>query len=70
MEEKINAIASKIQAMDTRAVDALVSDAAKCSKKKRLSSGSLTFRDYCKKIAEFIVSKRTTQGLIEKYNLA
>jgi hypothetical protein len=70
MEEKIQTIADNIAKLDTRVIDTMISDIAKATKKKRLSSGSLTFSQYCKTIAEFVASKKTAQSVIAKYNLA
>lgn len=70
MEEKIQTIAEKIAGMEPKQIAAMTFDIAKKTKKKRLRSNSLFFKDYCRKIAEFIVEKESTKEVLQKYNLA
>lgn len=69
MEEKINLLSTKLADIDTRDFDKIVSEIAKKTKTKRLSSGTMFFSQYCKAVAKALL-KPSTQGLIEKYNLA
>lgn len=61
-------IALKIQNLPTHTINALVSDIAKKTKKKRLSSGTATFNQYCTMIAETL-TKPATKELVAKYDL-
>jgi len=61
-------VASKIEAMPTNEVNKLISDIARKTKKKRLESGNLFYRDFCKVIAQ-TVTKQSTRELLAKYNL-
>ena len=67
MEEKIQTIADRIATMQTRQIETMVSEIAKQTKKKKITSGNLFFKDYCRKIAEFVVNRTT---IVQKYNLA
>lgn len=69
MEEKINNLSEKLATMDVREFDKIVGDIAKKTKTKRLTSGTMFFRQYCKSVAEAML-KPSTESLIAKYNLA
>lgn len=61
-------LVENIQNLPTHQINALVNEIARKSKKKRLSSGQMFFRDYCKAIAEAL-QKESTKELVYKYRL-
>jgi hypothetical protein len=61
-------LVEKITELSTNEIVSLVNDIAKKSKKKRLSSGNMFFRDFCKTIANAL-QKESTKELLHKYNL-
>lgn len=70
MEHEINIdlIAAKIKELPLQTTVQLVRDIAKKSKKKTLQSGTQSFAEFCKTIARAL-TKETTKGLIQVYNL-
>lgn len=68
-EINIEVLAERIKELPTHTIVQLVRDIAKRSKKKQLQSGTLFFKDFCKKIAEAL-TKETTKELISVYDLS
>lgn len=69
MEQQIEILATKLFVKSTKEVSAIVSDIAKKTKKKTMSSGTGFYLDYCKMIAKTLLTKESTKELIVKYNL-
>jgi hypothetical protein len=69
MEEQIELLANGIASLDTNQIPVMIEKIRKVTKKKPITSGNLSSRQYYRKIAEFCITKPSTHPVLKEFNL-